>query len=309
MCADNDECALGTDNCAVNATCSNTPGSFTCACNPPSMGDGVTCTGYFSGQFGATWETMATGPEFLYSLMTFHPIDIPFIYNMYDATGQAYNPATNTWTTLINPAPYSSPWATMAPVAGKLYMIRNNKVYSYDPPTDTWATLASVAGGDDYNMTESDEYGHVFGHVATGQIVDYDTATGLVVQTPTGYGSQYETRLGYDPGTRAIFFGAFDMPFLYRFDLTSKLVTQVASSPEGQLNDIFCSDRSGHIYIAGGSGGTTIYQYDIATNAYNILPPLPADHGNNGSCVVSETGWLYVGTGDFGNKLFRIQLF
>jgi len=44
MCTDDDECALGTHNCDVNATCTNTPGSFTCACNGGYQGDGFVCT-------------------------------------------------------------------------------------------------------------------------------------------------------------------------------------------------------------------------------------------------------------------------
>jgi cysteine-rich repeat protein len=43
-CNDIDECAQGTDNCDANATCTNTPGSFTCACNFGYSGDGTTCT-------------------------------------------------------------------------------------------------------------------------------------------------------------------------------------------------------------------------------------------------------------------------
>ncbi|KYF97876.1 hypothetical protein BE18_28360 [Sorangium cellulosum] len=43
-CTDVNECALGTDNCDANATCTNTTGSFTCACNAGYEGDGVTCT-------------------------------------------------------------------------------------------------------------------------------------------------------------------------------------------------------------------------------------------------------------------------
>ncbi|WP_437980245.1 FG-GAP-like repeat-containing protein [Sorangium sp. So ce117] len=43
-CADVNECALGTDNCDANAACTNTAGSFTCACNAGYSGDGVTCT-------------------------------------------------------------------------------------------------------------------------------------------------------------------------------------------------------------------------------------------------------------------------
>lgn len=34
-----------TDNCNANAACTNTPGSFTCACMTGYTGDGITCTG------------------------------------------------------------------------------------------------------------------------------------------------------------------------------------------------------------------------------------------------------------------------
>ncbi|WP_438031098.1 EGF domain-containing protein [Sorangium sp. So ce233] len=43
-CADIDECALGTDDCDANAACTNTPGSFACACTAGYSGDGTTCT-------------------------------------------------------------------------------------------------------------------------------------------------------------------------------------------------------------------------------------------------------------------------
>src|SRR5688572_9161216 len=41
-----DECALGLDDCDVNATCVDQDGSpgFMCACNVGWSGDGVTCT-------------------------------------------------------------------------------------------------------------------------------------------------------------------------------------------------------------------------------------------------------------------------
>ncbi|PKN44429.1 MAG: hypothetical protein CVU59_11655, partial [Deltaproteobacteria bacterium HGW-Deltaproteobacteria-17] len=44
VCTDDDECTLGTDNCSANATCTNTLGGFSCACNAGFSGDGVTCT-------------------------------------------------------------------------------------------------------------------------------------------------------------------------------------------------------------------------------------------------------------------------
>ena len=46
---DIDECTLETDNCdATNAVCTNTDGSFTCACNAgftDDNNDGTACTG------------------------------------------------------------------------------------------------------------------------------------------------------------------------------------------------------------------------------------------------------------------------
>ena len=42
-CQDIDECSRNTHNCNQNAECSNTPGSFTCACLAGYRGDGVKC--------------------------------------------------------------------------------------------------------------------------------------------------------------------------------------------------------------------------------------------------------------------------
>ena len=43
--SDNNECTLGTHDCDNKATCTNTDGLFTCACNTGYSGNGVTCTG------------------------------------------------------------------------------------------------------------------------------------------------------------------------------------------------------------------------------------------------------------------------
>lgn len=41
---DIDECDLSTDTCAINATCSNTEGSYECSCDTGFAGDGRTCS-------------------------------------------------------------------------------------------------------------------------------------------------------------------------------------------------------------------------------------------------------------------------
>ena len=43
--ADIDECSTNSHSCDVNAICSNTVGSYACACKAGFTGDGKTCSG------------------------------------------------------------------------------------------------------------------------------------------------------------------------------------------------------------------------------------------------------------------------
>ncbi len=286
-------------NCGA---CGNVCASGTCTAGVCAVG------GVFNGTVGAAWVALAAGGQPTAALMTHQPADIARLYNTVATTAQAYTSSTNTWAAVTSVAPYASYWATMAPWAGNLYMIRNGSIYSYTVATNTWATRGTYVGGDDSNMTESDNSGHIWGHAGSGPMISYDVATGVVTSYATPYGSLSETRMGYDPGDNAIYFGAFGAPNLYRFDLATHAVTTRASIPEPTLNDIFCSDRSGHIYAAGDSAGVTMWQYTIATNLWVRIPDFPLSHGNNGSCTVSVPDRaLYVGTGE-SNVVYRITL-
>jgi streptogramin lyase len=156
-------------------------------------------------------------------------------------------------------------------------------------------------------MSVSDDEGHIWGHASNGQLVRYAPASGAVDYYTTGQGGQYEARLAWDPIVRKIFFGSYTKPQLYSFNVDTHVVEQHASIPENQLNDIFCGDRSGHIYAAGDSGGNTIFKYDVATNTWSQIPSLPTDHGNNGCCTVWRAGWLFVSTGS-NKKWHKIEL-
>ena len=58
-CVDIDECQLLTDNCPVDSTCSNTDGSFSCACNAGFFGSGNTCLDFDECSF----ETGTCSPD------------------------------------------------------------------------------------------------------------------------------------------------------------------------------------------------------------------------------------------------------
>jgi hypothetical protein len=262
----------------------------------------------FDGSFGTTWEELSDTLEHGYSAQTYHLRGEPYILQTYGGSAQLYDIDADTWEYVDSSTPYSSPWNTMAPAEGLMWMLRNGTIYSYDIATDTWDTVTTFSGGDDMNMTESDEYGVVYGHTTSGQFVIYNTITGDLEYFTTGYGGEYETRLGYDPESRSILFGAYDSSALRQWYIDTGVIVERDPIPEPQLNDIFCSDRSGHIYAAGGSSGRTMFQYIVATDTWTAMPDLPEDHGNNGSCTVSGDGYLYVSNGG-SQQWFRLPIY
>ncbi|MFH1469813.1 MAG: Ig-like domain-containing protein [Pseudomonadota bacterium] len=264
--------------------------------------------GLFSGAYGSSWTHLATAPYSLFSLMDYLPLAEPYLWNSYGAHLSHYDPATGSWASVASSTPYSSPWNSMAWWDDQLWMIRNGSVYRYDIATDTWTTMASYTGGDDMNQTVADCEGRIYGHAYSGSVVVYDIATDTVTQYSTGHSTQCETRMAFDPAERAVFFGAFNYANLYRFDIDTHAITTMASHPESYLNDIFCGDHSGHLYAAGGSSGTSLWQYDIASNAWSAITSFPVSHGNNGSCTVSEDGWLYMADSS-PTTLYRLPLY
>ncbi|MFN7143754.1 MAG: MopE-related protein [Myxococcota bacterium] len=292
------------DNDCDGETDEDADGRDVCETGGGDPGGGT--TGPFDGTFGDTWEPIASSLARPSSLQGYVPAG-GRLHNFESNPGTVYDPETDSWSYLATYAPYARTWNSMTPFAGQLYAIMGSNVYRYTPEDDTWETLAAVTGTDEFSMTESDEDGNIYAYVAEGNLVVYDAVGGGVEYIPTGLGSEYEPRLGYDPTTRGLYFGAFYTPNLYRYDLDSGEITEVTPHPESQLNDIFCSDRSGHIYAAGGGSGTTIWQYTTATDTWAPLPDLPSDHGNNSTCSVAEDGWLYVGTDS--SAMYRLALY
>ncbi len=261
----------------------------------------------FDGTFGTSWQSLPAPIEPSYALDVYHPLEMDWIHNNHGSPPERFDGLAQQWVD-APPTPCGPPWATLAPWDGRLWLARCDAIHAYDPVSELWTVEAGLVGGDDLNMTETDEAGHVYGYTEAGSIVDYDSVAGSVSYLVTGLGRQYETRLAYDPAGHALFLGAYNGSALHRVDLATGSTTALTPIPETQLGDIFCGDRAGHIYVAGGTGGSSMWQYDIASDAWNPLPDLPADHGDNGSCTVSETGWLYVGTGSLGT-LFRLPLY
>lgn len=286
--------------------------SWVCTITPnDGVDDGTSIESYvtigggdlFDGTFGSTWEILQTAPSNVFSLMTYMTGDFPYLWNASGDYLSFYDPTNDDWEYITALTPYDGIMKSMAPVQDMLYMVRNESIYHFDPNTETWQTLNSYSGGDDINQTTSDYHGRVYGYASSGSIIEYDIESDTVQEYATGLGSLYETRIAYDPTEESLFFGAYNSDKLYQYDLNTQTLSEKTSIPESPLNTIFCGDRSGHLYVAGGYFGKTMWQYTMATDSWQQLPDLTFDHGNNGSCSVSEDGYLYVGFG----SLLRLQ--
>ncbi len=279
-------------------TCTVTPDDGTVSgatgSDSVTIGTGSCDSPGLSGTYGTSWSRLANAPNYLFSLMTWKGDDMDYVWNAYGSNLSYYDPATNTWTSVSSSTPCTGTWNSMAPYDGDLWMMRCGNVYKYEIAADTWTSMATFTGSDDYNQTVADCDGHIWGHTGAGNIVEYDVATDTVSYYNHGHGSLYETRLAYDPTEDAVYFGGFSTGPLYRMDASTHAFTTMTPHPEGFHNDIFCGDWSGHLYTAGGSSGTSLWQYDMGSDAWATITSFPVDHGNNGSCTVGTDGYLYM---------------
>jgi len=262
----------------------------------------------FTGATGPSWSTVPSASG--RGLQAWVPTGSPTLHAGNGGSFLGYNLSAMTWTTLPGSPVSLAAWGSPAQSSGSIWEIRPPSITRYTISTGTWTTVRSdVTGTNDESMTVSDDAGNIWAHVASpSTLVRYNIAANTLSYFPTpATGSTYETRVGYDADSNSIYFGGFAAAIVNRFNIGTSVFTRMADHPEGALNDIFCSDHSGHLYAAGGFSGTTLWQLNIATNTWSRIVDFPIDHGNNGSCGVVEDGYLYMETGTL-TQLYRIAL-
>jgi hypothetical protein len=326
-CAPGELCASGscTDPCLVagNARCGgacvntendpNNCGACGNDCGAAACVAGV-CSecGRFDGTQTGTWQVLATSPSDLGApgATDYTPAGQTGWFLLEDSSMAYYDPTTNMWTSVAAPPFALDGWPGAAWIGNSLYVIKAGSVIQYDIPTNAWSTplMGGVHDNDQNTTTHNTDGTQLYTITTVPEIATYDIATNSMSYTAYAPASAGESHSAWDVCSSKLYISAdFSTPNLDSYDPATGAVTALAPIPESKMNDIFCGDRSGHLYAAGNSSGTTFWKYDIATNPWSQLPDLPFDQGNNGACGVSNDGWLYVTSGN-NNSVARIQL-
>jgi hypothetical protein len=297
---------LGSDpsNCGA---CGTVCGSGLCSASAC-----VEC-GRFDGTNGGTWQVLAQADGSLYApgASDFTPAGESAIYLQQQSSFAVYDPGTNAWTPLTA-APFGLDyWAGPAWVGDSLYTIKAGSVLKYDLGTNTWSTLLTGVEGNTWAATTHDTSGHLYTISDSSRVEMYDFTSNTVSYATYGAALE-EPHVAWDECSNQLYISpSYSSPNLDAFNPATGAVTPLLGNPEGAMNDAFCGDRSGHLYAAGGSGGTTFLKYDIATNTWTNLPTLPFDESNCGACTVTDDGWLYFEAGSCGggaSNFARIKL-
>lgn len=196
-------------------------------------------------------------------------------------------------------------------IGNNLYVNANSNVFRYDIAAGSWNTaLAGVAAAIE-SQNAHDDSGHAFVVTSDDRIATYDTATNMISYQAFGMLPLAAVpRAAWDSVSHLLFvMPNLNFTNLYSFDPATGAIRSLTAIPSSPPDPIFCSDRSGHIYATAGVSGTSIYQYRIATDTWAAIPDMPFSHGQNGSCTVTDNGYLYVIDGQSPYNVARLQLF
>jgi N-acetylneuraminic acid mutarotase len=195
---------------------------------------------------------------------------------------QAYNPATNSWSTVSQmPTPLSG--AAVAALNNKIYVVGGGVsggvpttlVQVYDPAANTWTTLAPM-------LTAR---AHLAVVAAGGRIyaIGGDTASNNV-----GVMATVES---YDPLTN-------------QWTARASMISPRSFHTAGALN----GDTM--IVVAGGSNnGTSTELYDVATNIWTAGPAMLTSTGGIAGAVVNNAFFVFGGSGSGGAGLTLAHMF
>jgi N-acetylneuraminic acid mutarotase len=238
-------------------------------------------------------------------------------------TLQAFNPTTNTWTTLANiPLTSFQTGAAAGVINSQLYIaggwtisppLPNNTLFMYDPPSNTWTTLATIShlsacGGAGvinskfYVTTACNGFSGYYSYLDV-----YDPLSNAWTSLPGSASVHAYPAFGVindelyiaggqnDSGAYTSVLEAYN-PATNSWTTLAPMPTPIAYAASVALN--------GQLYVFGGFNGTddvaTVQAYDPHKNKWRTLPSLPAPISLSAGVVVYGLAFMEGGDGSNG---------
>ena len=197
------------------------------------------------------------------------------------ATAEAYNPATNTWTTLPS-LPIGSQQLVAQAINGIVYAVAGggccgaySNVQAYDPGTNSWTLKTSAPTA---------RYG------ATSAVINNKM---YVMSGGSGYGALYQTLEMYDPITNAWTTKA-SMP-LFRGGCA-------ATAVNGIIYAIGGGDASGTFF-------GTVQAYDPLTDAWSIKSDMPTPRGGLTVAALNNKIYAIGGNNNISGDIGIVEIY
>jgi uncharacterized repeat protein (TIGR01451 family) len=219
-----------------------------------------------------------------------------------------------------SPVPVTS--VTVDPSTNIIYAQENggNKFFSYDPSADEWKELAEAPLNSGNNGGATFLNGKVYtsftGNSSSVGVYDVETDTWTTIANPLERGTADITAVGGSiymaEGTRFV-----------KYEPVSETTTELANAPDWA--SLECGEGferwgglqpyEGKIYGHQGDGCAGFAVYDIASNSWTELPPLPLPIGSKGGEEEEEAGAVdgsaldpvtgtYYTYGNYGGRTF-----
>ena len=159
-----------------------------------------------------------------------------------------------------------------------------------------------------YAQHTHDDSNNVYAVNSTGTgIVVYNITTNALSSKTASFGTTSEPRIAWDSASHLLYVAPYYFgTSFYSFDPTTSTQVTLTSIPDTIMSDVFCSDRSGHIYAGGTYTAAQMWQYTVSTKTWAKLSAVPPfSNGNVGACTVTADGWLYYSN---GSNVAKLQL-
>ncbi|MCK6518811.1 hypothetical protein L6R46_27600 [Myxococcota bacterium] len=313
-CVDIDECADGTNNCAAEASCTNTEGSFSCECPSDMFGDGLECR--------PIWEDVLSIPSL--SLTTsWGAVVFGFEGEVYfapegDVFFKSVDPATGVVTDHPMPPTYGtqSDWCAcgydevVVPTDDAVYVFGNwGQVFQ----AGAWTAISSYSSWSRGEAAGSAASGKVYMVGGRGDLDTVQTYSGgvsgawetLAERFPTGF----SRAVAYTPiGSDTIYvFGGYngsgDLSQGAALDTSSSGAswTLTAALPARFYADYGqAAEHDGKILVSDGFSG--LFAYDPGADAWSdVVVPYP--EGGTGSWYVTVVDGTTYALGQVGGDI------